>query len=192
MADSLVFVDPSLPFLFDNGLLAALDNGINADSPAALVVNYLFNWWNCQEKSSPDELLSKDNIFLALKHHWKQHIYTSNVPVPTTPILISTVDTECDKCPQYHDIASGAVAELERLFRFTEAAETSVQNSWEINIQRAHSLYILHQAVLDKEVSSTDLTPILQPAPSAGPSKVGDVRIHRKSQHMFNQATAKL
>ena len=42
MAESLVFVDPSLlPFLFDDGLLAALDNGIDADRLAALVADYL-------------------------------------------------------------------------------------------------------------------------------------------------------
>ena len=80
---------------------------------------------------------------------------------------------ECDKCPKYRNITSGAVAELKGLFCFTLAAKMSVQNSCEIDVLRAQGLYILHQTVLDKEVSSTDLTP----APSAGPSKV-DVRIH--------------
>ena len=67
MADSLVFVDLSLLlFLFDNGLLAALDNGIDTDSLVALIADYLFDWWNCQEKPSPDRLLKKDNIFSAV------------------------------------------------------------------------------------------------------------------------------
>ena len=41
MTESLIFIDcDKLPLPLDDGLLAALDNGVNPDSPAALIEHY--------------------------------------------------------------------------------------------------------------------------------------------------------
>ena len=198
LAESLAMINyHRLPLDFDESLLAALDNGVDPDSPAALVADYHCDWWNYNKQSGPDELLNADNLQAALRHHWAQHPYTAEPPVPTIPIPNSPVATPaCARCQEYRDIASQAVAELEGLFRFAEAAETSARSGWETDMRRAQGLYMLHQAVLHKETSASESTARAAsasvPPPAVAPSKIDGVKVNPKSRRMFNEATAEL
>jgi hypothetical protein len=76
--------------------------------------------------------------------------------------------------------------------RLAKAAETSAQNNWELDMRRAQGLYMLHQAVLEKEVNGVDSTATSAPAPAIGPSTIDGIRVNRKSKHVLNDASAEL
>ena len=194
MTESLVFIDcDKLPLPLDDGLLAALDNGVDPDSPAALVEHYAYDWWNSSGPPDPNNTLNGHNLVSAMKFHLKQLKKPCEPPIPTMPKPKSVESSSgCTKCAEYREIASSAVAELEELHRFAEAAETSAQASWEEDMRRAQGLFILNQAILDKEVNAPASAARSMAIPQAGPSKIDGVRVHRKSKRVFNEATAEL
>ena len=194
MAESLALLDPrTFPLPFDDSLLAALDNGVHPDGPAGLVENYAYDWWNSTTTVGCSSMLSHDTPQAALDLHWKQNKSTPEPPIPATPMPKSAESAlGCPKCSEYREIASGAVAELEGLHRFAEAAETSAQATWEEDMRRAPGLYILNQAIQEKEFNVADSAPPTTPIPQAGPSTIDGVRINRNSKRVLNKATAEL
>jgi len=186
MAESLIFVPcSSLPLPFHDDLLVALDNGIDPDSPAALVPEYAFDWWNCEANPGLDEKLNFSNINHAMERHSKQHQYTGKPPLPTPPMLPEMERTlPCSNCVIYRDITSSAVSEIEALYQCAEAAETLSQNGWEKDMRRAQGFYTLYQAVLQKEPTTAECTPpsASASAPNIAASTIDGVKVHQKSK----------
>jgi hypothetical protein len=137
LAESLTFARPSsLPLEFDESLLAALDNGVEPDSPAALVAEYAYDWWNRDAEPCDADILSRGNIKVAVELHSKQRGDEIVPPIPTIPGLdVKERSRDCPECAGYRDLASEVIAELQDILQITEAAETAAQNRWETDTQ---------------------------------------------------------
>jgi hypothetical protein len=201
VAQSLIFVDdPQLPLPFEDNLLATLDNGIDPDSPAALVAEYACDWWNNEDEPGEDGLLNRHNLQQALLRHQAQHPYTAVQTIPTFPALDPSVgSSDCPKCPLYRNLASDTLAELQGILEFADANEISAQNHWEMDMRRAQGLYALHEAVLHKEMNMPDDTPSMvavipasASASAPAPLKINSVPVNRKSRRVMNQAMTEL
>ena len=59
-------------------------------------------------------------------------------------------------------------------------------------MRRAQGLFILNQAILDKEVSAPASAARSMAILQAGPSKIDGVRVHWKSKWVFNEVMAEL
>ena len=199
LAESLTFVRArTLPLEFDESLLAALDNGIDPESPAALVAEYAYDWWNKDAEPDKTQILSRDTVNAALKHHSMQRKDTIVPPVPTFPELnIAGKGEDCAKCPQYRNLASDLVSKLQDIMQITKAAETATQNRWETDIRRAQALFTLHDAVIQKELHSPDPTASATASASASatvstPTLTIDKKVNKKSTRVFTKAVAEL
>ena len=111
-----------LPVPFEHDLLSALDNGIDANSPATLVNDYLQDWWNHVEDPGHDSVLSMTTLQQALHYHMKQHPYTAVPPVTTFLTSVSPLPN-CLKCSLYWTFTTNAMMELQNLLQFAEATQ---------------------------------------------------------------------
>jgi hypothetical protein len=100
LTDSLMWTKKeSLPLVFHESLLAALDNGIDPTEPCALVDNYACDWWNADAEPDADQIMGLGNLFQLLNCHAEQHTMV-NVPhlraFPKTDPTMGNPD--CAKC----------------------------------------------------------------------------------------------
>ena len=114
-----------LPVPLEHDLLSALDNSIDADSLAALINDYLQDWWNCMEDSGHNSVLSITTLPQALYHHVKQHPYTAVPPVTTFPTSVSPLPN-CLKCSFYWTFATNAMTELQNLLKLHKCQLTII------------------------------------------------------------------
>ena len=187
--------ESQLPLEFNDGLLAALDNGCDSNSPDALTTLCACDWWNAVAEPSPDCKLTLHNLEFALVHHGTQWPYTVVQSIPTFPPLGQVVaNSTCETCQQYWNLASDAVAELQGIFTFAQATETLAHNRWETDIRQAQGLHILYNAVLQKEIDSPDTNTVKVStlALVICPPQINNVWVHQTSQRVFNSATAEL
>ena len=110
---------------------------------------------------------------------------------------------DCPKCPAYRDLVADALAKLRGIFEYANTTETAAQNRYETDMRWAQGLYILHEAVLKKEMKTpapapdmlTSGIPIQLATVSAlatAPFQINSVAINCKLRHVFNLAMAEL
>ncbi|KAF8964534.1 hypothetical protein BDZ97DRAFT_1918966 [Flammula alnicola] len=196
-----------LPMAFHSSLLAALDAGIDADSPAALVPTYAFDWWNGDAPPERLECLTFTTIQTALDVHHKQHPTVRQgrqlIPTPQAKFgLRSTAD--CERCRGNEDLTQDLITELQSIYQLADGMEAKTANRLAQDMRKAQSLHVLHEQSLFKELGSA-------PASAAGPGPAvepllkllsqpasgsrGDapaVSINRKSKAVAAQARSEL
>ncbi|KAF8157947.1 hypothetical protein B0H34DRAFT_858828 [Crassisporium funariophilum] len=184
LADSLMSRGP--PLQFHKSMLAALDNGLDAEHPCALVPKYACDWWNADAEPNTDKILGFGNISELLACHQNQHPFSAVPHLPPFPALdTATGYPPCTDCQKYCDVASDAVAELEGVLKYAEATHVSAEASWAADMRRAQGFYLLHESIIKKELQESTASASNK---LLGPTKIGDVSVNRKSRRVHTNA----
>ena len=88
----------------------------------------------------------------ALRVHEEYCLYRFTPPIATCPQVDPSPD--CPKCPAYCDLVADTLAKLQGIFEYADATQTAAQNQYETDMKQAQGLYILHEAVLKKEMKT--------------------------------------
>ncbi|KAF8958977.1 hypothetical protein BDZ97DRAFT_1923289 [Flammula alnicola] len=208
LADNLAHARRQLlPMAFHSSLLAALDAGIDADSPAALVPTYAFDWWNGDAPPERLERLTFTTIQTALDVHHKQHPTVRQgrqlIPTPQAKFgLRSTAD--CERCRGNEDLTRDLMTELQSIYQLADGMAAKTTNQLAQDMRKADSLHVLHEQSLLKELggepaSASGPAPAVEPLltllSQQAPGSRGDtpaVSINRKSKSVAAQARSEL
>jgi hypothetical protein len=203
LADGLMYRDEKdLPLPYDSSLLSALDAGIDADSPCALVGEYYSPWWTLKIAPEDDLALTTHNIPKALQKHFRQTLRMVVPQIVTFPQC--TRRSTCNSCDDYKNIASELLKELQGIWEFSRANETASMTQWQLDIRRAAGLHHAHEAVILKELhsgtgkakasgrktASGTVTASGNATESGNATGSGSIPVNRRSQHMSKIAAA--
>ena len=187
------FLAPSkshLPLLIHKSLLAVLDTGVLPDSLAAIVNDYMCDWWNYPNEPEHHVILSWDNVDDAEDFHWTQ---TLRAPLPRMPIFpqvaVTPVPLDCPKCADYCHMAAELISKLQSIHAYAQATETSAETTCKTNIRRAQGLYLLYKAIVQKKTSPPHPTIVMMGAASdtaLAPTAINSIKVSQQLQHIFN------
>ncbi|KAF8950436.1 hypothetical protein BDZ97DRAFT_1933983 [Flammula alnicola] len=141
LADSLAHVRPELlPLPFHSSLLAILDAGITADSPAALVPMYAYDWRNGDARPTRRERLNNGTLPEALRVHNDQDLNPrrDETPVPTPQANFGLRPTaDCHRCRSYEDLTRDLMGELQSIHQLADGVKATSTSRVEQGMRRA-------------------------------------------------------
>ena len=180
---------------YHESMVAALDNGLPEDDPCALVPTYACDWWNNEAEPDAADIMSSTNLCKLLARH-ESHRPISDLPpdhrASSRPASSLPVPP-CSHCRQYRDLTAEAVNEMDSVRQFADAMYVSAEAIFDADMRRAQGFFFLHDAVQQKEMREIGTATASIPRQEhKGPTHIGGVNVHRKSQRAHATAKAEL
>ncbi|KAF8955609.1 hypothetical protein BDZ97DRAFT_1764655 [Flammula alnicola] len=188
-------------------LLALLDAGIAADSPAALVPMYTYDWWNGDARLARGGRLNNGTLPEALEVHYDQNLNPrwDVTPVPTPQANFGLRPTaDCQRCRSYEDLTQDLMGELQSIHQLADGMKATSTSRVEQGMRQAQAVHVLHEQSLLKELAGGPASasgpplavePLLKLLSQPAPGSRGDtprVSISRKSRSIGTQAHSEL
>jgi hypothetical protein len=189
LADSMSITTSGPSLQFHESMLAALDNGLPAEDPCALVPDYACDWWNNDAEPDAGQIMSSTNLAKLLAIH-ETHRPISDLQVQSP--ASSGPEPACSHCHEYRDLAAEAVGELESMLQYADAMHVSAEGNFEADMRRAQGCFLLHEGVQQKEMCEKATEPASPLKTHKGPAKIDGVNVNRKSQRAHATARAEL
>lgn len=197
LADSLSSLtsipQPGRTLKFHESMLTALDNGLSADDPCALVPDYACAWWNDETAPDADHIMSSNNVAKLLAVHGTNRAISDLRVQTQAPPRPRPACTQCTKCREYRDLAADAIAELQGVLQYARAMEVSAGAICEADTRRAQGFFLLHEGVQRKEMVEVGTATVSSAKPQLkGPTKIDGVKVNPKSRRVLATAAAEL
>ena len=178
LADSIgMLQQDDLPIPFHDDFLMTLDIGAHKkDINSRVVGKYDFAWWTGRKPRSIGlvEILNFSNILDCIDTHKKQLASTTSEfgSWPTMPASLESddraaagritgpeIDTgavseQCSQCLAYNEILINVINDMHTIQHSTTSLATASKTQWFIDMRRASTFNLLHEAVLLKETGS--------------------------------------
>lgn len=182
LADSIAMLhEDQLPVTFDTDFLIMLDVDVcDNDNNSRVVNRYECEWWKGRKPRSLDlvEILDASSVSKCLEVHQTELAsirngdhpdiphpsFNSTMPTPPRSITMAGSNV-CRHCAQYSHILSGALEDLLDVHRFANSMSASSESQWNIDMRRASTFNLLHEAAVLKETASSSSASSLTPAP---------------------------
>ena len=149
--------------------LLALDADSFDNNKSRIVDHYERAWWKGRKPWSIDltEILDRSSIGLCLKDYQKQLLaelgnVRSQMPKgpkspasinPSSDHTLAESKTACDQCAQYSEILSDTLHNILNTHQLANAMCTISESQWKINMRRASTFNLLHEAAIMKETA---------------------------------------
>lgn len=161
---------------FDHDFLLTLDSDISEQNKMCRKVKvYASAWWNERKPRSLDwaDIFNKLSLNACLQTHLEQitgNIVTSTAlpvnPLPVyppayPPATHSSLEKNCNKCEEYSHVLSNTLIDLVDIHNYAKALSTSSETQWNMDMRRASTLYLLHQASVIKDVAGSSSDPVV-------------------------------
>lgn len=190
LADSLSIGSSGPSLRFHDSILAALDNGLHADDPCALVPDYGCAWWNDHTAPGVNDIMSSKTLPGLLAVHGTNRAI-SDIPVHVSAPL--RAEPTCSQCRKYRDLTAEAVAELQGVLQYAEAMKVSAEATLDADTRRAQGFFLLHEAIQHKEMQETKTATVAPPRKEdLVPATIDGVTVNRRSQRVQATASAEL
>jgi len=167
-----------------------LDTGVSLDSLAAIVNNYMCDWQNYPNEPKHRIILSWDNVDDAEDFYWTQMPGAPLSWMPTfLQVTVMPVSPDCLKCADYHHMAAELISKLQSIHAYVQAIDTSAETTCKTDMRRAQGLYLLHEAIVQKETSPPHLTMVMMGVASdmvLASTAINSIKISQQSQRIFN------
>ncbi|KAF8804423.1 hypothetical protein BYT27DRAFT_7025902, partial [Phlegmacium glaucopus] len=172
LADSMAMLQQDdLPIPFDPEFLMMLDIGAHeSDNKSRVVEKYNRAWWNGRKPRSLAiaKILDHSCLPKCLHMHKIQLASTCRgeivdcpqVPAkPTMPAALAGAGTDasagqCQQCVLYRDILGDTLRDFLDVHRFSNTMSTASKNQWHLDMRRASTFNLLHEAAVIKESST--------------------------------------
>lgn len=164
LAESMASLDEhQLPIVADDDFLMTLDADLSVqDNICQIAEHYDCAWWDKRKPRNLDtaEILDKYTMEKCLETHLKQLFSDDGLP----PKMLSTIqcapasateDNKCGKCVQYRQILADTLQDLVDTHNYTNAMSTSFNIQWNIDMCRASTFNLLHEAAVVKEMAGS-------------------------------------
>lgn len=174
-ASMAILEENDLPMGLDRDFLMTLDSDLSFQNPICQIVDeYDCAWWNGRKPRSLDlaKVMDRSSVFDCLEKHENQligniePIYDISA-LPKTPILPLNADIsanipgssttkpiKCRKCDKYSQILSNSLQDILDTHSFASTMLTCSETQWNIDMRRASTFNLLHEAVVIKEMAN--------------------------------------
>jgi hypothetical protein len=194
LADSMAMLQQEdFPIPFHPEFLATLDVGAHGkDNRSRVVSKYERAWWNGRKPRSlaNANILDRSSLEKCLDIHKTELEKPSEASTPTTsgastgitiatmPASTSTIalgtgagenadQGRCFKCPVYEKVLAETLNDLLSIHRFSNAMSTSSKNQFNLDMRRASTFNLLHEASVIKETKATGPASSSRPTPES-------------------------
>ena len=143
---------------FDTDFLISLDaNPYDENLICQMVDNYECLWWKARKPRTLDlaEIFNKSSLEKCLDTHMDQVLgHTVTHSTPAAPSMTPATDTSCPRCTDYKNILSNTLLDLVNIHTYVDMMSTCSETQWNIDMRRASTFNLLHEAAVMKDVAS--------------------------------------
>ena len=185
-----ILEEDQLPISMASDYLLTLDLDLTFQNSSCRIVDeYECAWWKGRKPRSLETVLILNSTSLekCLELHHEQIVGAAVSPTEYThPSVLPDLDanaepSQCTKCDQYREILNHTLQDILDLNAFADAILTDVESQWNLNMRRASTFYLLHEASVNKEFSGTSS------ATSAPSAKYTSEMVSQRSREEFNR-----
>jgi hypothetical protein len=168
LAESMAMLkEDDLPIAIDLDLLMALDTDLSEQNYVCQTVDqYECAWWKGRKPRTPllAERLDRSTVDKCLETHLSQikepleppSNHRTKLPInPSATVYASATEKtmKCPKCNEYSEILSNTLLDILDLHNLAAASKTSAETQWNIDMRRASTFHLLHEAAVIKETA---------------------------------------
>jgi hypothetical protein len=191
LAESIALLkENEFPIGVNPDFLLTLDSDLSVQHDSCAIVDvYECAWWKKPIKEGSlksARVLDHSSIDKCIETHLKQ--IPSTIPTLATNADDPHLGTEainsrrCPQCNQYRQILSNTLQDLLEIQQFSSSMATSSECQWNIDMRRASTFNLLHEAAVIKEMSTSATSATSATSPTSARTRAERVAVKAKRE----------
>lgn len=160
--------EDQLPIGMASDFLLTLDLDLTFQNSGCRIVDeYECAWWKGRKPRTLDgvKILDSSSMKICIEKHHGQtlgntvspsiHSHSSVLPDPA----VNSEPSLCTKCDQYREILNQTLQDILDMNAFAKAKVLDTETQWNLNMRRASTFHLLHEASVNKECAGNSSAP---------------------------------